>query len=136
MWNDTNPTTLYLGTTWELISSNKYIKSGSTAMQTGGRVSFSITKTNLPNVKLSLDSHFHSLTEHTHIQKGHIGGFFQYSAGGGNPGIGIPSQSNVNTGSAKSTMGSSSGYTEALGNGTSINLDPEYITLKFWKRLS
>ena len=36
MWNKTNPTSLYLGTTWELISAGKYVKTGSTALQTGG----------------------------------------------------------------------------------------------------
>ena len=42
-------------------------------------------------------SHSHGVTDpsHTHTQDGNIGGHFLYSAGGGNPGIGVPSQTNV-----------------------------------------
>jgi len=40
-----------------------------------------------------------SLKSHTHTQTGHIGGFFRYSAGGGNNGVGVPSQANVNVSS-------------------------------------
>ena len=31
---------------------------------------------------------------------------------------------------------SASPYTQALGNGTALSIQPNYITLKFWKRLT
>ncbi|WP_268825991.1 hypothetical protein [Fusobacterium perfoetens] len=39
---------------------------------------------------------------------------------------------------SKSGNGSSSAspYTEALGSGTALSIQPAYITLKFWKRLT
>ena len=51
MWNETNPTSLYLGTTWELISAGKYVQTGNTALATGGNNSVTIAKANLPNIK-------------------------------------------------------------------------------------
>ena len=56
MWNETNPTSLYLGTTWELISAGKYVKTGDRALQTGGSNSITLTKDNMPNMKLKVDS--------------------------------------------------------------------------------
>lgn len=32
--------------------------------------------------------------------------------------------------------GTASPSTEALGDGTALNIQPAYITLKFWKRLT
>ena len=52
MWNNTNPAELFSGTTWELLTTGKYIQSGSTALQTGGNNSVSIAKDNLPNITL------------------------------------------------------------------------------------
>ena len=66
MWNETNPTSLYLGTTWELISAGKYIKTGSTALQTGGNNSITLTKDNLPNTKVKVDSFSATLSSHYH----------------------------------------------------------------------
>ena len=56
MYNNTNPAELYSGTTWELVTSDKYIRTGNTALQTGGSNSISIGKENLPNIKLQVES--------------------------------------------------------------------------------
>ena len=53
MWNETNPTSLYLGTTWELISAGKHVKTGDRALQTGGSNSIRYSKANLPNIKVN-----------------------------------------------------------------------------------
>ena len=76
-------------------------------------------------------SHTHTLTDpgHTHQQDGNIGGNFLYSAGGGNPGVGVPSQTNVNVSTATTGITISS----TGSSGTNANLQP-YITVYMWKR--
>ena len=80
-------------------------------------------------------SHTHTATStdsgHTHVQDGNIGGFFQYSAGGGQPGIGIPSQTNVNV--STSTANITTIIDSAGSSGTNANYQP-YITVYMWKR--
>ena len=133
--NNTNPTSIYLNTTWEELPFDIYIKSGVNALKTGGSSSVTLAKDNLPNIKLKVDSFSVTTQAHTHTIAGNFGGVQTYwddawttlmrsggstatsSAGGGNTGTASPS-------------------TETLGSGTAITIQPEYITLKFWKRLS
>lgn len=157
MWNDANPTTLYLGTTWELISSNKYIKSGSTALQMGGSNIVTINKNNLPNIKLNttpltatIGTHFHylyanetsgSMNQHSqsinsnqHARRSAFSNdwFESYNIAGTSTIATVGRSSNSGSG----TTGSFSPQTESLGSGIALSIQPEYITLKFWKRLS
>lgn len=147
MWNNTNPAELYSGTTWELITSGKYIQSGSTALQTGGNNSVSIGKANLPNVKLKIDSF--QLGKGTQEITGEVGtpipgsngisgAFVQGTKDGGVAGgyFGVfrTSFQASRTWTGMSTSASPS--TETLGSGTALSIQPAYITLKFWKRLS
>ena len=137
MWNETNPTSLYLGTTWELISAGKYVKTGDRALQTGGSNSITLNKDNLPNTKVKVDSFSLTTQPHTHScnppnsagteGSGKISVGSEYSEG--------TLSFNTNSGGGQST-GSASPYTSPLGNGTAITIQPEFITLKFWKRTS
>ena len=62
MYNTSNPAELYIGTMWELIASDKYLKTTTgTPLATGGSNSFTIQKANLPAIKLKNDNF--SLTE-------------------------------------------------------------------------
>lgn len=143
MWNNTNPAELFSGTTWELITSGKYIQSGSTALSTGGSNSVAISKANLPNVKLKIDTVSATLPAHKHTARMSLGSgsnidsmFANYGGTGGNNqttlGSGI-----INTGAGGSgNTGTISPNTEILGSGTALSIQPSYITLKFWKRLS
>lgn len=132
---------MYPSTTWELISSDKYLRTGSTALQIGGSNSISIEKENLPNVKLQVDTfsvttqpHTHQLTQtgsdyYTHYGKNyiyHVNDIASYKNGMIDA---IKEAGGENTGSASPS-------TETLGSGTSLSIQPTYITLKFWKRLS
>ena len=150
MWNETNPTSLYLGTTWELISDGKYVKTGSTALQTGGNNSITLTKDNLPNTKVKVDSFSATLSSHYH----HIAvpeatenaltanNYMTRSAGTNDWGGYILHSSNTvaSIGKTSNAGGGSTGTvspsTEALGSGNAITIQPEFITLKFWKRTS
>lgn len=144
MWNETNPTSLYLGTTWELISAGKYVKTGSTALQTGGTNSITLTKDNLPNTKVSIDTFSVTVSPHYH-NEGHAcweddpNAFGKDSTGGAGS---LPFRETTKTlryrtstagGGSTSTA---SPQTSALGKGTAITIQPEFITLKFWKRTS
>ena len=81
-------------------------------------------------------SHTHTATStdsgHTHPYAGHVtGSTFQYSAGGGNPGIGIPSQSGSTTNS--STANITTTVVSAGSSGANANLQP-YIVVYMWQR--
>ena len=139
MWNNTNPAELFSGTTWELITAGKYIQSGSTALQTGGSNSINIQKTNLPSIKLKVDSFSLVTQPHTHTER-----VRQAATEPGTNPVGyrnVQSQTvydtNVQTGSGGGqNTGTASPSTEILGSGTALSIQPQYITLKFWKRLS
>ena len=133
-YDNKNPAELYPSTTWELISQDKYIKSGSIALQTGGSNSISISKANLPNVKLKVDSFSVTTQPHTHDVNDISFNNHAYSGGGGGRfGSGGKITTTSNGGG---TTGTASPYTENLGNGTALSIQPTYITLKFWKRLT
>lgn len=138
MWNETNPTSLYLGTTWELISSGKYVQTGNTALQVGGSNSLKIEKTNLPAIKLKVDSFTLSTLPHKHPIYGGEGGnkipgfVADYLQSRGSTGYKLCDAQN---GGGENT-GSASPNTEIMGSGTPITIQPNYITLKFWKRLT
>ena len=154
MWNNTNPAELFSGTTWELLTAGKYIQSGSTALQTGGNNSLSIAKANLPNIKLKVAQFSISGIEHEHFiaNTSTVNGnatatsltsatyLARYNGHNGYERYTLTGNSTVATvgKTSKSGNGSSSAspYTEALGSGTALSIQPSYITLKFWKRLS
>lgn len=150
MWNETNPTSLYLGTTWEVISAGKYVQTGNTALQTGGSNSITIAKDNLPNIKINTTSATATINSHFHYTFANASGSSSvgsanYPAFRLNDGsyemYRIASSGTVPTlaktsNSGNGTTGSFTLQTEALGSGTPINIRPNYITLKFWKRLS
>lgn len=140
-YDNKNPAELYAGTTWELLTAGKYIQSGSTALQQGGSNSVSISKANLPAIKVQLESFSVTTQPHRHEE-----GSGHYATGK----FGHISDTSVrrNTGDDKSVVrnytstdsgantGTASPYTQNLGNGTALSIQPAYITLKFWKRLT
>lgn len=144
MYNNTNPAEIYAGTTWELISSDKYIRTGSTALSTGGSNSVTIAKANLPNIRLNVQSFSISISKPTWDFKGRTdqgsGNSVCLGAKGGSISVDsvsgrfrdISNTLNINAPSS----GTASPSTETLGSGTPLTIQPTYITLKFWKRLT
>ena len=134
-YDNKNPAELYSGTTWELLASDKYIRTGTIALSTGGSNSVSIAKANLPNVKLKVDSF--SLTTQAHNHGITIGnGNGDYSNRGSWLGNGANVKTMYSNNGGGQNTGTASPSTEALGSGTAISIQPAYITLKFWKRLT
>lgn len=144
MYNTSNPAELYAGTTWELLTTDKYLKTTTgTPLSTGGSNSFTISKANLPAVKIQLESFSVTTQPHTHTLntgandnedyhnngdlKGHIGqrwNITKHNLSGW-----------INSGGGANT-GTASPYTQNLGSGTAISINPTYITIRAWKRLS
>lgn len=153
MYNTSNPAEIYSGTTWELLANDKYLKTTTgTPLSTGGSNSFAIQKANLPAVKIQLDSF--SLTRGTMNISGGVNnsgtaGIFETPTGafyGSSRSLPVPATGNYFslikelkfsadrnwTGST----GTASPYTQNLGSGTPLTINPTYITIRAWKRLS
>lgn len=152
MYNTSNPAELYSGTTWELLATDKYLKTTTgTPLSSGGSNSFTIQKANLPAVKVQLDSF--QLGRGTQEITGNIGfgstnyeatnytsgafynggtGSSVHGAGSGNQYIHSFKASRTWTGMSTSATP----YTQNLGSGTAISISPTYITIRAWKRLS
>lgn len=161
MYNNTNPAELYPSTTWELLPNDKFIKTGATPLQQNGNNSISISKANLPAEKIQLESfqlgkgtqeitgEFSLLGSATGNIYGWSGnkssGAFSFDGNKINANVGehvsnttITYNQTKFTGSKTWTGMSTSAtpYTQNLGSGTPISINPEHITVKAWKRLS
>lgn len=151
MWNTSNPAEIYTNTTWELLATDKYLKTTTgTPLSTGGSNSFTIAKANLPATKLQVDSF--SLTRGTMNITGNVaielgkhisgGAFYIDQINSTNNNSGAPDGSTddmLNFDASRTWSGSTSSaspYTQNLGSGTAITLNPSYITIRTWKRLS
>lgn len=131
----TNPATKYLGTTWEKIEGRFLLStSGSNASgQVGGSNTKTISKANLPNIKLQVDSFSVTTKKHTHGYRN-----FQYMSGinignGGNGTNWVTSQTGEAGGD---NTGTASPYTSTLGSGTALDITPSFYTVHIWKRLT
>ena len=158
MYNTSNPAELYSGTTWELLTTDKYLKTTTgTPLSSGGSNSFTIQKANLPAVKLKNDTvsatipvHFHyefaderstpviysqkniSSTQYARRTVWREGWAESYNMSGTSVNATVGKTSNNGSGNT----GSIFSYTETLGSGTAITVNPTYITIRAWKRLS
>lgn len=150
----TNPATSYLGTTWELLPNDLFIKTGETPLQQAGSNSIKLSKANLPAEKLQIDTF--SLGRGTQEITGSFvsdewlmetdsefieGAFYRdknasthQRSSGGQSGKGLLKFAASKTWTGVSTPASP--YTENLGEGTPLTINPTHITLKAWKRLS
>ena len=138
MYNTSNPAELYSGTTWELLASDKYLKTTTgTPLSSGGSNSFTIQKANLPAVKIQIDSHSHTQPAHKHRIPASTG--YSNSPGGwsNHDVTRVDNEHNVFSIEAGGENTSSSApYTQNLGSGTAISISPTYITIRAWKRLT
>ena len=147
MYNTSNPAELYPHTTWELLATDKYLRTTTgTPLQTGGSNSFTIAKANLPAVKVQLESF--QLGKGTQEITGTIpydtngdsavtGAFYKNGTAGGAAGGSTSSKASFKASQTWTGMSTSATpYTQNLGNGTSITINPTYITIRAWKRLT
>lgn len=150
--NSANPSTTWLGTTWQKIEGRFLLGTSSSQASklTGGSMNKNISQVNLPNVKLTVDSFSLSTTSHYHLiaynqnnygaltannyisNAAHTGDYQSYEFKGS---INIP-----NVGKTKDAGGgntsTASPQTSALGNGQALDITPAYYTTHIWLRTS
>ena len=130
-----NPAVRFLGTTWEKIEGRFLLAtSGSNASgATGGSNTKTISKANLPNIKLQIDSFALTTQPHTHPIT------FKSGTGVDNyPSTYASNYSarNINTGEGGGqNTGTASPFTSALGSGTPLDITPSFYTVHIWKRI-
>ena len=148
--DNSNPAMLFLGTTWQkqegrfLLGSNSAYTLGST----GGSSTTTLSKENLPNVKLQIDSF--SLGKGTQEITGDFytsnyigyagsGAFYRKQSGLGGHGGDSSSGNKIGFQASKSWTGMSTSaapYTTNMGDSTPFNNMPPYLVVNIWKRLS
>lgn len=143
MYNNTNPAEVYAGTTWELLASDKYLKTTTgTPLSTGGSNSFTIQKANLPAVKIQLESFSVTTQPHKHTigsevrWNEHLWANSRRYLNAGQNNFDVKDTTDPCGSGGGANTGTASPYTQNLGNGTAISVNPTYITIRVWKRLS
>lgn len=138
MYNTSNPAELYSGTTWELLITDKYLKTTTgTPLSSGGSNSFTIQKANLPAVKVQLESFSVTTKPHKHRIPSSSGTSNSSGGWSSHDVTRVDNEKNVYTLEAGGeNTGTASPYTQNLGSGTAISISPTYITIRAWKRLS
>lgn len=137
-----NPSTLWLGTTWQkqegrfLLGSSSSYALGST----GGASTIKLAIANLPSHthSASTAAHTHTQPTHTHtvttlydLADGNKGGW----TSGNND---VAEKTSITSASGGNTTGSASPVTSigSTGNGTAFSIMPPYLVVNIWKRLS
>lgn len=135
--SEEHPATRYLGTTWEKIEDVfiKGTKSGEVSGQTGGSNTKTISKANLPNIKLQVDSFALTTQPHTHNVKGRHGWSegttYMTMQNAQTPWGTVVTESGGGT-----NTGTASPFTSAPGSGTPLDITPAYYTVHVWERLT
>ena len=137
-----NPSTLWLGTTWQKQENRFLLGAGSSYNlgATGGSSAVTLSVANLPS-----HNHSASTASHTHSQPAHQHSGSAYKVEGENGAVRISSSYANNyvgkiyvDASGGDTTGSASPITTIgnTGNGQSFSIMPPYIAVNIWKRTS
>ncbi|MGB6128867.1 MAG: hypothetical protein WBG30_08965, partial [Psychrilyobacter sp.] len=139
--NATHPATRWIGTTWIKLEGRVLLgtSSGYALGSQGGATTITLTKANLPNIKLKTDSHLHTKSPHTHYFNVCRDASEGAISGSTKPGGGDPNQYggtfNVTTSSSDGgNTAAAAPYTEALGNGAAFNVMNPHRTVHIWRR--
>ena len=149
--NSTNPSSIFLDTTWQKIEGRFLLGTSGTGASkaTGGSNSKTISQSNLPNVKLTVNSF--SLSRGTMDITGTLGPFdtahgsgyagaiYTEGSGSGNTSQSYTNKPIYKFQASKSWTGSTnsvSPQTSALGSGSALDITPSYYTVHMWLRLT
>ena len=137
--DNSNPATLFLGTTWEkqegrfLIGSSLDYPLGTT----GGNSTITLTEANMPRHRHLVDSFSLTTAKHTHrVIPDNLKPYYGVTGGGGGRGwyqSGYPGDTGEGGGD---NTGTASPYTSYIGSGTAFNNMPPYLVCNIWKRLT
>lgn len=147
--NAANPSTVWLGTTWRKIENRFLYGTTNSSETTGGSNNVYISKNNLPNVKIPVDSFAlnrgnMNITGSLGYPTTEVGNYgrgafsMKLTSGGRSAGSG-GNAVEWDFDASKSwtgTTSSASPYTSALGSGVALNIMPQYYTVFIWQRLS
>lgn len=131
----------FLGTTWEKIEGRFLLSTSGSNVSgaTGGSNTVTISKANLPAVKVQVDSFSLTTAKHTHP----IGPNNRRDNAGTNlsPQYGdwrttVAGSYWITQSGGGANTGTASPYTSALGSGTALDITPAYYTVHIWKRLT
>lgn len=137
-----HPATRFLGTTWIKLE-DVFIKATSSngvSGTTGGSNTITISKANLPNVKVQVDAFSVTTKKHTHNLSRNAG--LEIGSGFPNQGYWLNGAYNQvattysTTEAGGENTGTAAPYTSALGSGTPLDITPSFYTVHIWKRLS
>lgn len=132
-----NPSTLWLGTTWQKQENRFLLGAGSSygLGSTGGSNSISLSANNMPRHRHRVDQTSASVPPHAHNVKGMAGwagdtGYITMQSK-------VTAQGIVSTESAGGgSTGSFAPYTDYQGNGSAFSIMPPYLAVNIWKRTS
>lgn len=143
MYNTSNPAELYSGTAWELLATDKYLKTTTgTPLSVGGSNSFAIQKANLPAIKVQLESFSVTTQPHKHTigseirRNEHLWANSRRYLNAGQNNFDVKDTDDPCGSGGGANTGTASPYTQNLGSGTAISINPTYITVRAWKRLT
>ena len=136
--DNSNPATLFLGTTWQkqegrfLLGSNSSYALGST----GGSATTTLSEANIPRHRHQVDSTTATIPEHTHTINT---GTNDYRRNDGRitwGGTGDFRSSYTTNSAGGGSTGAIAPYTSYIGSGTAFNNMPPYLVVNIWKRLT
>ena len=143
--NSANPSTTWLGTTWEKIEGRFLLGTSSSqaAKLTGGSMNKNISQSNLPNIKLKVDPFNISVTKPELFGRDDRGSISSkgslYSGTSdriGAVGYTVGRANNVSGALGEISSGNASPQTSALGGGQALDITPAYYTAHMWLRTS
>lgn len=150
--NSTNPSSIFLGTTWQKIEGRFLLgTSGSGASKaTGGSNSKTITQANLPNIKLTVNSFSLSrgtmeiVGTHQYVKEWDAvnkptGAFQSLGNNFQGPGSGASNMCKLDFQASRAWTGTTNTaqpQTVNLGSGQALDITPSYYTCHMWLRTS
>ena len=136
-----NPSTLWLGTTWQKQEGRFLLGSSSSYSlgATGGASTVALSVANMPSHthSASQSAHTHSQPTHTHTITGRYGQGTDYRGT-----VNTSANNTVTTASTDAAGGDTTGSSApsisvgSTGSGTAFSILPPYLVVNIWKRLS
>ncbi|MFR4478240.1 MAG: phage baseplate protein [Fusobacterium sp.] len=138
-----NPSSLWLGTTWQKQENRFLLGAGSSYNlgATGGNANISLGINNIPRHRHKVDSTSASIAAHSHPATVYWGDGWNDDHPNGNTfstaGAGCTNTNTAWTGNGGGgATGSFAPYTDYQGNGSAFSIMPPYIAVNIWKRTS
>lgn len=138
-----NPSSLWLGTTWQKQENRFLLGAGSgkyDAGTMGGNSSVSLGINNMPRHRHKVDSTSASISPHTHTFEIRMdadeGAEGPYYGTPGNGHFGAVRTSNPTSSAGGGSTSTFAPYTDYQGNGSAFSIMPPYIAVNIWKRTS